>query len=252
MRFSKRWLMPLAILCALVLGVPARAQGLPKGEAVLDKYIEATGGKAALEKPKNRVIKGTIEIVSAGIKGDMTSYAAAPNKLYVEIDLPGLGKIQEGFDGNVAWTDNPNTGPRIKEGAEKDTTLRRADFNAAINWQKHFKKVECVGEEMVEGKPSYKLAMTTMDDQVKTQYFDKGTGLLVKSSGTEKTPMGDIEVESVVSDYRKVDGITMAFKTQQKVAGNEIIMTVIKVEHDVNLPANRFDLPEEVKKLVGK
>jgi hypothetical protein len=163
--------------------------------------------------------------------------------------LAAIGKIEEGCDGTVAWSNNPNTGARIKEGAEKDTAMRRADFYSAVNWRKHFKKAECVGEETVEGKPCYKVNLTTKDDQVKNQYFDKATGLLIKAAGTEKSPMGDIPAESVFSDYRKVDGITMPFKTVQKALSQEIIVTLEKVEHDVKLPANKFDLPEDIKKL---
>jgi hypothetical protein len=252
MNFHKRWLLPVAMVCTLLSNMPACAQGLPTGDAVLEKYIEATGGKAGREKFKNRVSKGSMELPGVGIKGKMTSYAAAPNKMLVEIDLTGIGKIQEGFDGNVGWSDNPTMGPRIKEGAEKQAAQRRADFYSALNWRKHFKKAKCVGVETVEGKACYKVELTTNDDQVKTQYFDKATNLLIKSSGKEKTPMGDIEVESVVSDYRKVDGLTIPFKTIQKAASQEIVITLDKVEHDVNLPPNRFELPPDIKKLAGQ
>ncbi len=62
-----------AVLFALVatLGQPgARAQSkpdLPTADTVMNQYIEATGGKAAYEKLKNRVATGTIEIPAANI-----------------------------------------------------------------------------------------------------------------------------------------------------------------------------------------
>lgn len=51
---------------------------LPKAETVLDQYVEATGGKAAYEKIKNRTASGTIEIAGAGIKGTIKMKQAAP------------------------------------------------------------------------------------------------------------------------------------------------------------------------------
>jgi Protein of unknown function (DUF620) len=242
----------LAACCAWALMQSAHAQGLPKGEEIVDKSLAATGGKEAYEKCKNRVAKGSMELAGLGVKGNLTIYAAGPNKTYVEVDLPGVGKIEEGCDGAVAWSNNPATGPRLKEGAEKTSALRQADFDGEVNWRKHYKKAECVGDADVEGKACYKLQMTTSDDQVKTHYYDKSSYLLLKATGTEMSPNGNLTVENLLSDYKKVDGLLIPFKTRQKVLTQEIVITLDKVEHNVKLPENRFDLPDEIKKLAEK
>jgi hypothetical protein len=247
-----RDLVPVAILCACLAYQPAHAQGLPKGEEVLDQALAATGGKAAYEKCKNRVAKGTMEIAPAGLKGEVMIYAAAPNRTYLEAEIENVGKIQDGTDGSVAWSTNPITGPHIKDGPEKAQALREADFNGDVNWRKHYKSAKTVGEDTVDGKACYKVELTTQDDQVKTHYYDQSTHLLLKSTGTAKTPMGDLPYETLVSDYKKVDDVLIPFKTRQKIANSEVIITLDKVEHNVTLPDNRFDLPEEVKKLADK
>ncbi len=252
LRIYTHSLISLAVLCSYVTPQLAHAQGLPKAEDVIEQYIEATGGKAAYEKLKNRVAKGTMEITGLNLKGTVTIYAAPPNKMYVEAELPGFGKIEDGTDGKVAWSNNPTSGPRIKEDAEKEAALRNADFNSELNWRKHYKKVECVGTDTIEGKPCYKVELTTTDNQLETDYYDKASHLLVKKASTQKGPTGDIAVESFADDYKKVDGVLMPFKTRQKVLAQEIVVNLDKIEHNVNLPANRFDLPEDVKKLVEK
>jgi outer membrane lipoprotein-sorting protein len=241
-----------AVLVTFVSFRVARADDLPKADTILDKNMEATGGKEAHQKVKNRVTKATIEISAAGLKGEITIYAAAPNKLYVVTELTGVGKIEEGSDGKVAWSVNPMTGPRIKDGTEKETALRRADFEGESNWRKHTKKAESKGEDTVDGKACYVIEITTDEGQTKTHYYDKSSYLLIKSSGTEKTPNGDIQIESIFSDFKKVDGITMPFKTKQSALGTEFTVTIDKVEHNVQIPDNRFDLPDDIKKLVGK
>ena len=83
----------------LVLALAAAAMAaddLPKGETVLDKYVEATGGKAVYSKIHNETTTGTMEFKAMGLKGKLTSYAAEPDKRYTEISLEGIGKIQEG------------------------------------------------------------------------------------------------------------------------------------------------------------
>jgi hypothetical protein len=242
----------IMVSCACAALQSAHAQGLPKGEEVIEKYLAATGGKEAYEKCRNRVAKGTMELAGLGVKGNLVVYAAAPSKTYVEVELPGVGKIEEGCDGTVAWSNNPATGPRLKEGGEKTSALRQADFDGDVNWRKHYKKADCVGEGEVDGKPCYKLQMTTSDDQVKTHYYDKSNYLLLKSTGTETTPNGNLTVENLLSDYKKVDGLLIPCKTRQKVLTQEIVITLDKIEHNVKLPENRFDLPEEIKKLAEK
>jgi len=249
-RCSHRVGLSLALLCAWALTQPVRAQ-LPKGEEILDKYVTATGGKELHAKFKNRVMKGSIEVPAANIKGDMVTYHASPNSMLVEVELGGFGKIQEGCDGKVAWSVGP-TGPRVKEGEEKAAALRRADFLDDVNWRSQYKKAECKGEETVEGKNCYKVELTNPEDRVRTNYYDRSTNLLVKTVGTEITGQGNVETEAVPSEYKKFDGLLIPCKVRQTAAGQEIIITIAKVEHDAKLPANCFALPDEIKKLVQK
>ena len=86
---------------------PAVTETLPTVDQVLDKYVEALGGKAAIEKATSRVGKGIFEIPEFGATGTLTLYAKAPNKTAVVIDVPGFGVVKQGCDGNVAWDDNP-------------------------------------------------------------------------------------------------------------------------------------------------
>src|SRR5438309_10046272 len=108
-----------AMITALFVGAwvfhsqPAQGQGLPNGETLLDKYITVTGGKEAYEKCKNRLTKGTMEIVGAGIKGEVTIYQARPNKMYLEVNFQGLGKVEQGTDGQTVWERSAITGPRV-------------------------------------------------------------------------------------------------------------------------------------------
>jgi hypothetical protein len=67
-------------------GVLAAAD-LPKGETLLDKYIEATGGKAAYARIHSDMTTGTMEFKAMGLKGKITTYAAEPDKKYSEVVL---------------------------------------------------------------------------------------------------------------------------------------------------------------------
>ena len=42
------------------------------------------------------------------------------------MDFPGIGKVEEGFDGETAWENSALQGPRILDGDEKAAAKRAA------------------------------------------------------------------------------------------------------------------------------
>lgn len=233
-------------------GALAAADDLPKGDTILDKYVEATGGKAAYDKIHNEIATGTMEIGAIGLKGKMVAYAAEPDKRLVEVTLDGVGKVVDGINGEVAWNTNAIQGPRVKEGDEKAEALFDGRFNAEAHWRDLFKSAETVGVESVEGKDCYKVVLTPKTGTPKTRWYDKQSNLLVKMTMTTKSPMGEIESVSTVSDYRKEGDVLVPHKVVMQAAGQQLIMTVDKVEHNAEIPKDKFELPDDIKALLKK
>jgi zinc protease len=234
----------IALLITMARPVRAQAPGdLPKAETVLDQYVEATGGKAAYEKLKNRTVSGTIEVAGANLKGTIKLSQAAPNRLVSVTDIEGVGQFIEGTDGKSAWKLSTVLGDRLLEGDEKETFLRRATFNDEIRWREVYDKVECAGIEDVDGKPAYKLVLTPKTGKPITKFYDKASHLLVKELLSDTSPMGEIQVESYPSDYKKVDGILVPFSLMQKAAGQAIELKMKEMKHNVDLPVDTFKRP---------
>jgi hypothetical protein len=237
------------LLLCFSFAAAALAADLPKGEAILDKYVEVTGGKAAYSKVHSDKTTGTMEFKAMGLKGKVTGYSAEPDKKYSEVVLEGMGKMQEGASDGVAWSLSSMQGPHIKEGDEKAEALLQSKFNSDLNWRDQFKKAETVGIETVDGKECYKVVLTPMTGSPMTRWFDKDSNLLVKMTMTAKTPMGDVQSESVVSDYRKEGEILMPHKIRTKVATMELELTLDSVQHNPEIPKDTFAVPAEVKAL---
>lgn len=242
------------LLCGVLLaGVrPALAQAekLPKAADILDKYVEATGGKAAYAKIKNRVMKGTVEMPSQGLKGSLVIYAARPNLMYSAFEIPGMVKEEGGTDGKVAWQRNSMAGARLLGGEELEQMRREAMFDKDVDWRKVFKKAETLGVEEVNGSPAYKVELAIDDENKMIAYYDQKSHLQVKVAMTVKTPMGDTLVESLLSDYRDVGGILMPHKNTSTVMMMQRVLTFDSIEVNVELPKDRFELPEDIKELV--
>jgi outer membrane lipoprotein-sorting protein len=143
-------------------------------------------------------------------------------------------------------------GPHLKEGDEKAETLLQSKFNSDLNWRDQFKNAETVALETVEGKECYKVVMTPKAGSPSTRWFDKDTNLLVKMSMTTKSPMGEVQSDSVVSDYRKEGEVLIPHKILTKVATMELQMTVESVQHNPEIPKETFAIPAEVQALIKK
>jgi len=252
MRFPKAAVLTPALLLATWLYLKAADEPLPKAETILEKYVQATGGKPAYDKIRTEVSTGTVEFVGKGVKGTMNAWRAEGNKSYVVLDIEGVGKVEEGTNGEVAWEKSALQGARIKDGEEKAVALREADVNSLNHWRDYYLKVETAGVETVADQLCYKVVLTPREGKPETRYFDKKTGLLVKTSQVVKSPLGEIPMEGFISDYKDVDGVLVPHKMQQKAVGQEIQITLSTVQWNREIPKNRFDLPEDVKALAAR
>ncbi|HYW41726.1 MAG TPA: hypothetical protein VE959_02640 [Bryobacteraceae bacterium] len=233
-------------------GALAAADDLPKAETILDKYVEVTGGKAAYAKIHAEITTGSMEFAAMGLKGKMVEFTAEPGESYAELTMPGIGKILEGTSGGVAWASSAIQGSRVKEGDEKDETLLRARFNSDAKWREIFKSAETAGIESLDGKDCYKVVLTPNAGNPVTKWYDKQSNLLSKMAMKSKTPMGEIETETIFSDYRKEGDILLAHKAVAHAAGQEIVLTIDSVQHNAEIPKDKFELPDEIKALLKK
>jgi hypothetical protein len=142
-------------------------------------------------------------------------------------------------------------GPQIKDGQEKIDFLREATLDKFVRWREVYGSAESAGVETVEGSEAYEVILTPTDSKPQSWFFDRASKLLVKVEITVENPMGVIPVETYLSDYRKIDGVLVPHVAKVVVMGQERVMTTESVEQNVDLPEDRFDLPDEIRALLG-
>jgi len=239
-----------AACAALVwtLAAPVAIAGdLPSGQDVLDKAIEATGGKDAIMKVKSRVIKGTFSMPSQGIEATIELYQLAPDSMYSKVVIPGMTTEEQGTNGKVYWALSTMSGPRILDDKEKQVLVRQADIYSDLHPEKYYESIECVAVEDVEGQACNKLVLTPKGgEDPETRYYSVDSGLLVKLEQIQPSQMGDLSVTSMMTDYREVDGLKIPFKTTMSMNSMQQIMAFESVETNVDVDKSMFELPEEL------
>ncbi|MCS6817985.1 MAG: hypothetical protein N0A16_06205 [Blastocatellia bacterium] len=212
-------------------------------EQVLERYVQACGGKEALEKVTSQVSRGTVEIPAVGVRGTFESYAQAPNKIVISIELPGLGVIQEGFDGTVAWAKDPFTGVREKGGRELSAMRRDADFYKPLRLKELYSKITLKGRETMGGSEVYVLEATPAEGSPERWYFDVATGLLKRIDTEREGPQGRIPMEMYLEDYREVNGLRIPFTVRQVSSAFSLILRTEEVKFNVPIEGSKFAKP---------
>jgi zinc protease len=219
------------------------AEALPSLDQILDKYIESLGGKAALEKLTTRQISGSFEIPAMNASGTLKGFAKAPNKSLMIIDVPGYGVIQQGYDGTVAWGQDPMAGLREITGTELATTKRDVDFNQALHLKELFAKLTVKSKEKVGEKDAFVVEATPAEGKIEKLYFDATTGLLIRQDAERESPQGASSVEMYFEDYKEIDGIKVPFTMRRVMPAFAMTVKIDEIKHNVEIDNAKFTKP---------
>jgi hypothetical protein len=246
-----RFFAAVAVTAPLALVSLAMGADMPSGESLLQRYIDLTGGAQAWAKAKNVARSGSVEMPAQNISGTVSIFEEG-EKNYTVMEFPGIGKIEEGFDGETAWENSALTGPRILEGPEKMEAKRAAMLSRITAWREVYKEARTLGSEDLDGKPAWRVEMTPKEGKSETFFFDRDSGLLVRTSAVHTTALGDIAADATMSDFRPVDGILTPFVLTEKAMSQTIVMRLSIVSYNAALPKDRFDLPAAIKDLASR
>lgn len=217
----------------------------PTAQAILERYINAAGGRAALEKVRTRVTKGTMEMTALGLSGAMELRAKVPNKQVSAVQLAGFGAIREGYDGKVGWTEAPGVGVRTKSGAELARDERSKVFPRELKLAEVYEKLEAKGAAKVAGVDAWVVEGTHKSGNKPDRlYFDQKSGLLLREESTVSTALGEMVFQVDFSDYRDVDGVKVPFLVRipkPETMGFQI--RVDEVKHNVEMGDSEFGSP---------
>lgn len=251
MRTYRNWTLMIAAMGgAWLAAAPAAAQdALPPADEIIDRHVAAVGGRDAVLAHTSSRVTGTFAMPSVGIEGTLVVNAAAPNLNMTRVEIPGLGTILSGFDGEVGWSVDPNLGPRLLEGMELAATREGSSQLAAVRDPSLFDVRETVERTEINDEPCFKVRLVWKSGRETFDCYSIETGLLIGGTSRQESPMGAIETVTLLEDYREFDGVRSATRIRQQMLGQEQIMTLDSVEYDVVDPAD-FIPPEPIRALI--
>jgi hypothetical protein len=228
------------------------SSSLPAARTIIDRYVQAIGGRDAVLRHTSIRSVGSFEMPAAGVKGNLTVVQVAPNKMGMTIDLPGMGQMVTAYDGTVGWSINPMQGPRVLEGKELAQIREDAGPSAMLRPADRIRSVETVERTTMNGQSCYKVKVTTLSGRETFDCYSTETGLLVGMTGTQDSPMGQVQVTTLFDDWKEFGGLKAATKVRLQMLGQEQVLTIDRVEFDRQDDLKALEMPEQVKPLVKK
>ncbi len=241
-----------AFLGAALLLIPslAPAQELPSADEIIERYVEAIGGRSLVLSITSMQTRGTMAMPAAGFEGSFTLSQHEPDMMRMEISLPGLGEILSGYDGEVGWSVNPVMGASIMEGAELEQTRERAGMAAAIRDRSVIPERETVERSESQGEACWKVRLVWASGRTSHDCYSIETGLLIYAEDVQVSAMGEIPTQILYSDYREFGGMMMPTLISASAMGQQQEMRIQDIQVG-GVSESTFDLPPAIRTLIG-
>ena len=217
----------------------------PAARAILEESIKATGGRVAMARIKSRQIVGEMTMPAQGMKMKLIMKQKAPAKTFTKMEIPDIMTIEQGYDGQKAWSKDSIQGLRELAGAELEQARESAAMFPELLIMDNLTSAKLLKDVEENGRTLKVIEVTSKDASDKTLYFDKTTKLLAKMTSSFATgPDGAMVGTVSVSDYKEKDGVKYAAKMEVSVMGQKMQMTFSDVKHNVEMDDAIFAMPK--------
>lgn len=175
-------------------------------DEVIDKYINALGGKQKLKALRSIKIVG--ELHNQGMVMGMTTSIINGLGIRTDITVPEVGNGFQIITPTKGWSFMSFSGPPKPQplSAEQVSAGQPGiDLQGAFfNYKQKGNRVELVGKEMVDSLNCYKLKITFKSGDVKYYFIDDQQFRRVKLLATEMVNGVPTELETLYSDFRRM------------------------------------------------
>lgn len=215
----------------------------PNIDAIINKYVQAVGGKTAVAAVMSRVTKGRIDIPGVSFGGRLETYAKAPNMSLTIMSAEPIGNFKRGYDGRTAWALSDEQGAHLPTPKELASLAAESDIHFGIKLHELYPRISVFGKDTLGAREVYVLEATSRLGVQEKLYFDVENGLLLRRDTVRPGSRGPVRTEIYFSDWRDVDGIKLPFKTTERMPDMTYVFTLTEVKHNVQLDDEVFRVP---------
>ncbi len=199
-------------------------------QTIIDKYINAIGGKKVLTNVKTLIFEGTMNAM--GQKMGLTIKKMHPNKELMEVKHPQAGVVmKQVFDGENGYTEQMSQKHPM---SAEDIALAKAKSEIFEELSFNLKNVTLEALTTIDGKDTYKLKITN-DKSSEFRFYNAETGYLVRTEATKKMEEKEVTVSTDFGSYTPTSGIQFPFAMTIKQGSQTFGIQLTKVTVNKNV-----------------
>jgi hypothetical protein len=242
---------PAVLWLAGARAVATQDAPIPTSQQIVARSIEALGGEQAFRAVKSVHAVGKMTVPGPGITGDFELFSARPARVLLRVNITGIGKIENAYDGTVGWSISPISGPELLKDKQLTEASEEAWFDAPLHTSDRVRSMEVVGRVEFDGHETWKLKVVMPSGNEQFEYFDVTSGLQAGSEMTRTLPQGVVQTMNFTRDYKKFGALMQATTIVQRALGLDQVVTISSIEYDT-VPDAVFDIPADVKPLLAR
>ncbi|NOT25095.1 MAG: photosynthetic reaction center cytochrome c subunit [Acidobacteria bacterium] len=232
-----------------VIPLPVTRPG-PTADQILDRYLQAVGGAAALAKLTSFTAKGTYDGFDSDFeKVPVDVYVKAPNQRTTVIHFRG-GDSTTTFDGRESWNAGPQDLAPLTLMPLVGAAMQGNRLDAQLSFPGQIKQVLTdlrtnFAALRIDNRPVDIIEGKTPEGGIVKLYFDRETGFLVRSVRYSRTAVGTNPINVVYSNYQDVPGlgIKLPYTWVLTWTNGRGTYEMSSLQPNVNIEAARFGKP---------
>jgi len=224
---------------------PALAS-LPSVAEVLEHYVQALGGQAALDGVKSRIIR-TEPLNGENSESKTMMYQKAPGKVLFVWGSPSY-TLWVGFNGKSAWAqDSEKSYWGILNTPQRNSIMRDSESYQGSRIKSQYSNVKVKGVEKIGEHATYVVSGTSPEGTSEDFFFDMQSGLLLRRHIEEQTIFGGFQIRADFEDYREMGGVKMPFVVRWASPGGawgtKVSFKVAEVQQNEPIEDEKFEGP---------
>jgi len=232
------------LLAVAALSSPARAQTV---DELIARNLEAKGGLDRIKSVETLRMTGRTT-VAPRTEAPFVMEIKRPNRMRMEVTHRGQTMTQA-FDGKTGWQVAPFAGktePQVLPSQVTRGMEEQADFyGPLVDARAKGLTVEYAGLVKLDTGEAHRLDLTTKSGEKRSVFLDATTYLEVRGEATITAGGRTLVMESLIGDYRPVDGLVLPHRMESGPRGapERMRMTIERIELNVPLDDARFAMP---------
>jgi hypothetical protein len=223
-------------------GAAKPSEPLPDAAALLEKSVEASGGREKIGAIQSFHFAGKVSAPKLNITGSVETWWKGGD-FYMVQTIEGIGTNRSGKQGDVIWTEEPINGLRKLDGQEAEQHSWASSLLLAADWKKYFTEAQTVAAKDHDGKPAYDVKLTSKSGAELTLTIDKESSLVVAQDFEVVNPMGRTPVKMALEEYREVEGVKIPFRQSSDLGVLQLSQEISDVKFNVEVDASKFAMP---------